>query len=161
MKAITAVGELATTLYSQHLREGNSPNNYYVTLLGLKPQETHSLIGLVEKGFSFREVEHLRQNTRLSADEFYALVQINPRTLSRRKESSRLLPDESDRLLRASRVFGRTVDLFEGDVEGALRWLRASHKALGAETPLRLSRTEVGAREVERLIGQIEYGVYP
>ena len=147
--------------YLPQVHEGENRSNYHVTLLGLKPQETHNLIGLVEKGFSFQEVDQLRQNTRLSPEEFYALVQINPRTLSRRKEKSRLLTDESDRLLRASRVFGRALDLFEGDVEGALRWLRAPHRALGAETPLRLSRTDVGAREVENLIGQIEHGVYP
>jgi len=31
---------------------------------------------------------------------------------------------------------------------------------LGGETPLEYAETEVGAREVEDLLGRIEYGVY-
>ena len=140
--------------------DASNQANHYITLLGLQPQETYSLIGLVEQGFSYQELENLRNNIRLSPEEFSTLVQIKPRTLSRRKESARLLPDESDRLLRASRIYGRALELFEGDADGALRWLRQPLRALGSATPLQLSRTEVGAREVENLIGRLEHGVF-
>jgi uncharacterized protein (DUF2384 family) len=39
-------------------------------------------------------------------------------------------------------------------------WLRSPNRALGGESPLALSKTEVGAREVENLIGRLEHGVF-
>jgi putative toxin-antitoxin system antitoxin component (TIGR02293 family) len=132
----------------------------YLLLLGLDPVDTPRLVERVEEGFSFGELERLRQNVGLSREEISELVQIRPRTLDRRKKEGQLHPDESDRLLRASRVFGRAIALFEGDVEGALRWLSSSQRALGGAVPLEMARTEIGAREVEGLIGRLEHGVF-
>jgi putative toxin-antitoxin system antitoxin component (TIGR02293 family) len=132
----------------------------YLLLLGLDPVDTPRLVEWVEEGFSFGELERLRRNMGLSREEISELVQIRPRTLDRRKREGRLHPEESDRLLRASRVFGRAIALFEGDVEGALRWLSSSQRALGGAVPLEMARTEIGAREVEGLIGRLEHGVF-
>ena len=66
----------------------------------------------------------------------------------------------SDRLLRAARVFRRVLEFFRGDRAGAVQWLLSKPRALGGATPLELSRTDLGAREVEDLIERIRYGVY-
>src|SRR5215212_1629806 len=132
----------------------------YLLLLGLDPMDTPRLVELVEEGLSFGELEHLRQNIGFSREEMAELVQIRPRTLDRRKKEGRLHPEESDRLLRASRVFGKALALFEGDVEGALGWLSSPQRALGGAVPLEMARTEVGAGGVEGLIGQLEHGVF-
>lgn len=68
--------------------------------------------------------------------------------------------EESERLLRLSSVFEKAVELFEGDVAAAVNWLVSPRKALGDHTPLEYSRTELGAREVEGLIGRLEHGVF-
>lgn len=70
------------------------------------------------------------------------------------------LQEESDRLVRASRIFGRALSLCEGDRDAAKHWLSEPQKALGGTVPLILARTEVGALEVERLIGRLEHGVF-
>ena len=132
----------------------------YLLLLSMDLMDTARLVERVEEGFSFRELEHLRQNMGLSREEMAELVQIRPRTLDRRKKEGRLHPEESDRLLRASRVFGRAIALFEGDVEGAIGWLRTPQRALGGAVPLEMARIEIGAREVEGLIGRLEHGVF-
>ena len=80
-------------------------------------------------------------------------------TLQRRKASGRLEPDESDRLLRLARVYGKAIELFEGDNPAALQWLHAPLTALGGASPLAMSRTEPGSQEVERLITRLEHGV--
>ena len=59
-----------------------------------------------------------------------------------------------------SRVFARAIELFEGDDRAARRWLSAPQRALGGAVPLTLAKTEVGAREVERLVGRLEHGVF-
>ncbi len=52
----------------------------------------------------------------------------------------------------ASRVFDA--------LESAADWLRSENLSLGGRTPLEYADTEIGAREVENLLGRIEYGVY-
>jgi len=78
----------------------------------------------------------------------------------RRKSEGRLKPDESDRLVRASRLFDKAVDLFEGDAPAATQWFKTSQPALAGQAPIQFARTEVGAREVEDLIGRLEHGVF-
>lgn len=132
----------------------------YVTLLGLEPSDTLHLMRKVEKGLPFRVVERLRRNMALTIGELAELIQVPTRTLSRRKEEGRLQPDESDRALRASRLFGRTLELFEGDATAARAWLSSVQPALGGAVPLSVAKTEIGAREVEHLIGRLEHGVF-
>jgi len=80
--------------------------------------------------------------------------------LARRKASGRLTADESEKLLRLSSTFENTLDLFEGNRRQALAWLSSPKKEFEDQTPLEYSRTEVGAREVEDLIGRLEHGVF-
>ena len=49
--------------------------------------------------------------------------------------------------------------LFGGDRALAMEWLEAPARALAGHTPLQFARSEIGAREVEDLIGRLEHGV--
>jgi len=140
--------------------ESRPERHAYLALLGLRTIDTPRLLDRVEEGFVFSALEHFQRASELSTSEVAELVQIKPRTLSRRREEGRLQPDESDRLVRAARVVGRALDLFEGDVRAARQWLSTAQLALGGASPLSLARTEVGAREVENLIGRLEEGVF-
>lgn len=89
-----------------------------------------------------------------------SVIGIPGRTLARRKASGKLAPEESERLLRISNLFEKCVELFEGDVTAAVNWLTSPKKALDNHPPLLYARTELGAREVEELIGRLEHGVF-
>ena len=128
--------------------------------LGLAAASPSELIQHVERGFSFKTLHALESKSGLPGSALASLVGIPPRTLARRKSAGKLSPDESERLLRLSTVFEMAVDMFEGDNAAALRWLTAPRKALEGNTPLAYARTEVGAREVENLIGRLEHGVF-
>lgn len=128
--------------------------------LGLKAEKASDLIRAVRRGFAFRAFEDLAASTGLSAGELAALLVIPSRTLARRKVARRLSVEESERMLRLAAIFEQALDLFEGNAKEALQWLRSPKKALDDETPLHYAITEVGAREVERLIGRIEHGVF-
>lgn len=132
----------------------------YKELLGLRAENNLAVVEHVERGLQFNSVERLRQEMDLSAKDMAELLQIKFRTFLRRKEEGRLHPDESDRVIRASRLFGRALDLFDGNAEAAKSWLLGPQRALGGAVPLEIARTEVGAREVERLIGRLEQGVF-
>jgi putative toxin-antitoxin system antitoxin component (TIGR02293 family) len=146
--------------FRRFLQSGNPGPNSHVVLLGLDTFDSPHLLRSVERGLPYRAFERLLANTTLHSDDLLALVSIPPRTLTRRKREGRFHQDESDRLMRASRIFGRGLSLFEGDRDAAKHWLSEPQKALGGEVPLSVARTELGALEVERLIGRLEHGVF-
>jgi len=133
----------------------------YASLIGLKTSDPLKVAERVHAGLAYASLEHLQQAVDLPLAQVAELVHIPARTLARRKASGRLDPDESDRLVRISRVIAAAITLFEGDHASARRWLTAPRTALRNRAPLDLAQTDVGAREVERLIGQLEHGILP
>ena len=128
--------------------------------LGLRPVETNAVIDEILAGFSFKTLEIFSSESSLPVAEIASLIEVPQRTLARRKVVGRLSSEESERLLRLSRIFEKAVALFEGNVNAAVAWLRRPKRALGDKSPLTYSRTEVGARQVEELIGALEQGVF-
>ena len=128
--------------------------------LGLTATQTEHLVCQIEAGLPFKALESLAALSGLSVTLIASVLGIPERTLARRKAAGRFASDESERLLRISTVFEKAVGLFEGDVTGAVTWLTSPKRVLGNRTPLAYSRTELGAREVESLIGRLEYGVF-
>ena len=47
-----------------------------------------------------------------------------------------------------------------GNAEKAVEWLRTQNRALGGKLPMDRLDTDLGAREVEDILGRIAYGVY-
>jgi putative toxin-antitoxin system antitoxin component (TIGR02293 family) len=88
-----------------------------------------------------------------------AIIGIPRRTLARRKIEKRFTAEESDRLLRGARVFAKSLRLFDGNRDTAVEWLITIEAALG-KAPAELMSTDIGAREVERVIGALEQGVF-
>lgn len=137
----------------------NSPNAY-VVLLGLKVFDVTGLLKTVEKGLPWTAFTRFMRNSGLSPEQVAELVDIPRRTLARRKAEGRFHADESDRLLRAARVYSRALDLYAGDREAAADWFTYPNWALGRVSPLQFARTGIGAEYVENLVGQIEHGIF-
>lgn len=83
---------------------------------------------------------------------------VSKRTYQRRLISGVLNKDESDRVVRYAQLFALASDLFEDD-SAAAQWFKRKAPALCNETPLEHATTELGARNVERLIGRLERGI--
>lgn len=141
------------------IRQGRAQGHYYVLLLGLRNYEPLRLNQSIRRGLTYSAFERFQRNTELPSSLLSEVAQISARTLARRKEQGRLDPEESDRLVRASRIFARALELFEGEPEEARRWLTTPQPGLGRKVPLELAATDVGAREVENLIGRLEHGI--
>ncbi len=141
------------------IEAGETLTHSYVQLLGFKTFDTAPLLKKVHVGFSFDAWENFAKNTALAKEDIFELVQISARTIARRRDEGRLHPDESDRLLRATKIFAQALSLFEGDASLARQWLLSPQVALGGSTPLKYASTELGAREVENLIGRLEHGI--
>jgi putative toxin-antitoxin system antitoxin component (TIGR02293 family) len=128
--------------------------------LGLPHRNSADLIRAVKQGFPFRAIIDLAHASGVSLPDLASLSGISARTLARRQSSKRLSAEESERVLRFAMIFEKAATLFEGDFAEAREWLRQPKKALAGQSPLEYATTELGAREVENLIGRIEHGVF-
>jgi putative toxin-antitoxin system antitoxin component (TIGR02293 family) len=117
------------------------------------------LIQIIKHGLPVQELDVLQASLDMPLERLASKLGISKATLHRRKSQGRLGREESDRVLRFARLMGKAVEVLEGE-ENARRWLSSSQFGLGGAVPLDYAETEVGAREVEDLLGRIEYGVY-
>lgn len=69
-----------------------------------------------------------------------------------------LPPIASDRLYRLARLFIITKRVLEDEKSGA-EWLKRPQWGLGGRIPVEVAFTEIGAKEVENLLGRIDYSV--
>lgn len=127
--------------------------------IGIKSQNTTDIIKQIKKGLPVSSFEKLRKNLDLSEKALSVTVRIAKRTLMRRKREGRFKLDESERVYRIARLYDRAVEVF-GDSELAKKWFKEPAWALGDKTPLEYADTELGAQEVEDLLGRIEHGVF-
>ncbi len=114
----------------------------------------------VKRGLPFAAFERVCAKIGLGAAEAVALIASSPRTLARRKaRHQRLTASESDRLARLARIYARALEVF-GDDEKARRWLHKPNRSLAGRVPLKTIDTDIGALEVERVLGRLEHGIF-
>jgi putative toxin-antitoxin system antitoxin component (TIGR02293 family) len=117
------------------------------------------VIQAVSAGADFKELTALREELDLPMEQLAAKLGFSRATLHRRKASGRLTSDESDKIVRYARLLGQAARVF-GGADNARQWLKAPQRGLAGAVPLDYAETETGAREVEKLLGRIDYGVY-
>jgi putative toxin-antitoxin system antitoxin component (TIGR02293 family) len=119
----------------------------------------HAQIGRIEAGLSFRAVQSLQKALAIPMETLASVLGMSRATLHRRKNEGKIDKGESERLVRYQRLLKKAEDVF-GSGESAREWLTHKQIGLGGAVPLEFAKTEIGAREVENLLGRIEYGVY-
>lgn len=117
------------------------------------------LVATLRAGLVVEELESLQATLDVPMEKLAPMLGISKATLHRRKAAGRLDQAESDRVIRFARLMGKALEVFESE-ESARSWLNSSQFGLGGAIPLQYAETEVGAREVENLLGRIESGVY-
>ena len=129
-------------------------------VLGRNVKSLTDLAELVREGLPASSVLVLAQKLELGNAALSRKLGIPQRTMTRRlSQHSRLSAAESDRTVRLARVYATAVEMI-GNQEKAVEWLRTPNRALAGERPLDQLDTDLGAREVEDVLGRIAYGVY-
>ncbi|MBL9213584.1 MAG: DUF2384 domain-containing protein [Opitutaceae bacterium] len=115
---------------------------------------------IVREGIPARALKTFADTLSLNLADMARFVVIPRRTLERRMAANALLrTGESERVVRLGRIFAKAKEVFE-DSDEAANWLHEPLDAFGGQTPLQLTSTEPGAREVEQILGRIEHGVF-
>ncbi|MBV8113477.1 MAG: DUF2384 domain-containing protein [Silvibacterium sp.] len=125
--------------------------------LGVGPLRSgRDLARVVEARLPLESLEALSSHG-MSSEEIYSYI-LPRRTLVHRKTRRETLThDESDRAMRVARITALAEEVF-GDDAKAGRWLRKPKQRFEGRTPLELLRTDAGARLVEEMLLQLDYG---
>jgi len=143
------------------LRERRAAGSYqYASLVGVKEPSLVAIVDKIEDGLPYRAFEQLTTLLDTPAGTLAEYLRIPARTLQRRKRSGVLSVDESERILRLSRLYQAALDLFEGDHKAAVAWLGRNNRALTGRMPVEMAALEVTGEQVLQLIGRLEHGVY-
>jgi putative toxin-antitoxin system antitoxin component (TIGR02293 family) len=114
----------------------------------------------MEAGLRESELTDLQTSLDLPSEKVLSLVGLSKATFHRRKTTgTNLSPLVSDRVVRFAMLLSKAITVF-GSQDEANKWLKSPQFGLGGAVPLDFAKSEVGAREVEKLLGRIEYGVY-
>ena len=147
--------------YVTHLREELNPYRYGSSLRE-EPEVKDSpaeVVALIRRGLPMAEFHALAEWLGVTEEELAPLLGISRATLHRRKKAGHLEMPESERLVRFARLLRRATEVFSKE-EAARDWLKSPAVAFSGESPLSFADTEIGAREVEYLLGRIEHGVF-
>lgn len=118
-----------------------------------------SVVARIRSGMAMAEFKSLADWLDMTDEKLAPLVGISRATFHRRQKAGHLESPESERIVRFSRLMRRAVEVLGGEA-AARDWLKSPAVAFGGETPLSFADTEVGAREVEYLLGRLEHGVF-
>lgn len=127
---------------------------------GTTLQNRVRILGEVKKGLGFSAIHVLEDEYRSTKKEISMALGITQSTMTRRKKEGRLHPDESDRAVRFARIKDLTLAMMQGEDDAAVKWLHKPLDILMGESPMEHCTTELGAKDVENLIGRIRHGVF-
>jgi putative toxin-antitoxin system antitoxin component (TIGR02293 family) len=125
----------------------------------LREPEAVYLVENVRDGLPFAEFHAMRNLLEVTEERLGGWLGMSRATLHRRKKTGTLDRAESDRLVRYARLLSHAAAAL-GGMEGARSWLAAPAIAFHGECPLDYADTEIGAREVDALLGRLEHGVF-
>ena len=112
----------------------------------------------VEEGLPVESVKELQDELKrigVKRPSEYVEAIVSRATRQRR---DRLKPEEGERLLRVARIIALAIDVWadEGDA-GA--FLTSAHPLLGGASPIERATSEMGARQIERILYGMEFGL--
>ena len=145
----------------KYKRRPMPPGAFYALMggkLGVsRIRSDEDLASLVEKRLPAAAIKSLVRGG-LSNAEVYQLI-VPRRTLAHRIANHQPLSrEESDKAVRVARITTMAERAFH-DTEKAWRWLRKPKRRFESKTPIEMLATEAGARLVEEMIIQFEYGM--
>lgn len=120
-------------------------------------------VSKLAEGVSVYKAERIRARANIEEELFSSIIGYSKVHYKRLQKDTKTLLREvaSNRLYRFAQILEHAIELYDGDEETALRWLKTPNLAFGKETPIEMLKSEVGADMVDTLITQLELGILP
>ncbi|HJS84088.1 MAG TPA: antitoxin Xre/MbcA/ParS toxin-binding domain-containing protein [Acetobacteraceae bacterium] len=126
--------------------------------LGALPSTVGELAEAVAHGLPRGVVREIAANAAPRGKEARQMVADLVVSSATLKRNERLSPSASERAERLARIVALAQQTL-GDEDQARSWLNEPHSLLGGRPPIHVAATDLGARQVERILVNIEYGL--
>lgn len=120
-------------------------------------QKESEMDQLVRMGIPYAACIYFQHKLKLTISEIRAFTGF--KRIPKKDSEARLSTISSDRLYRLARIYALAVNAL-GDEGNAVEWLKRPQWGLGGVIPFEKTKTELGAKEVENLLGRIEFSVF-
>lgn len=112
----------------------------------------------IRDGFAAELVQAVKATFALPERSLEILLNASISTLERRRREHKLLdPVASERLDRIAMVCQLAEEVFEGR-QAAADWMSRVNQSLGGQAPIMLCETEIGAKQVRRVLNALDWG---
>jgi putative toxin-antitoxin system antitoxin component (TIGR02293 family) len=127
-------------------------------VLGRRVRSDLDVEDCVRSGLPLEVLGAMLDRAVVNSSELYGWI-IPRRTMAHRiRKKQRLSLEESNRISRVARIYALALDTL-GDDTKAQHWLRKSLRQLGGRTPMQMLETDLGAHQVETILGRIGHGI--
>lgn len=120
--------------------------------------ETNTRSGIAEFALPASVISHF-ERAGIREEEVDRIIGPRRQLTKLVKKNADLTHEQTDRASRLAHIVSLSEKVF-GRREKAFLWLRLPNELLGGKQPLEMISREPGARLVEEILMQIEYGVY-
>lgn len=112
----------------------------------------------IREGFAADLVQPVKATFSLPERSLEILLNASISTLERRRRERKVLdPVASERLDRIAMVCQLAEEVFESRLAAA-DWMSRANRSLGGQTPVMLCETEIGAKQVRRVLNALDWG---
>ncbi|MBS0185504.1 MAG: DUF2384 domain-containing protein [Proteobacteria bacterium] len=122
-------------------------------ILGREIRANYDLMALIEEGIPKKSLRTILEDLG-QEKKIYEIIPEG--TYKKRKNIFKLA--ESERVERLARVYATAIHVFN-EKEAAVAFMVSPHQLFGGRSPLSISRTERGARELEEMLWQVYFGL--
>lgn len=112
----------------------------------------------IREGFAADLVQPVKATFSLPERSLEILLNASISTLERRRRERKVLdPVASERLDRIAMVCQLAEEVFESRLAAA-DWMSRANRSLGGQAPIMLCETEIGAKQVRRVLNALDWG---
>jgi putative toxin-antitoxin system antitoxin component (TIGR02293 family) len=116
-------------------------------------------MGLIKKGISKKDLEHLKNTAALDYDQLAEALAVTRATLINKKGLEKFSSTISEKIVSLADIYSFGYEVFE-DEQKFNAWVFKPNQALGGQPPYTLLNNQFGREEIRNLIGRIAHGVY-
>ena len=138
----------------------NSKNSIIYKITGTNPADNELLISRIKEGLTCNSVSLLSEAYRCDQALILEVLSIPLSSMKRRTKKGKLNQIESEKVVRLASIIDTAIALMNGNEDAAASWMKTPKIALGGESPLQYSSTEIGGNYVIEMIQRIKHGVF-
>jgi putative toxin-antitoxin system antitoxin component (TIGR02293 family) len=128
-------------------------------LVNMFARSADDKIEMIRKGISKNDLVDIKEKLDIDYESLSKLLAISRASILKKKSTEKFDQPTSERIMQLADLVGYGNKVFS-DENKFREWLNTPNIALGKKAPIDMMDTTYGIRELNALLGRIEFGIY-